>query len=684
VLQLSPRARAAVPALGLTVTAIAAISFTGFLFGASVLYSLPWLTTIALQTSTILLSVGLGLVAAVPERQPMRGVVERSAAGELVRRALPVIVILPLVLGVIRTAGEEAGLYDAPVGRSLLILSLISCLCVLLWRSAAAVRRHESEHALELSERQRAESALARSEGRYRTLVSVITDFPLVADAAGGFSIPQPAWHEYTGQPFEQARGGGWIEAFHPDDRGEIARLWQRACETGETYRATGRLWHAPSRAYRYVASRATPVRNADGTVREWIGALTDVHETRMADLALAELAQERGELLALAEEAREHAESASRAKDEFLAMLSHELRSPLNTMLSWLPILARAPADAPLFERAIGTMERSVASQARVIDDLLEVSRATSGKIELERSRLSLGALVAATVESMRPAARLKRQILEVSVPEAGVEIEGDAIRLQQVVGNLVHNAIKFTPEGGRIDVRVRRAADRAEIEVEDTGVGIDAALLERVFERFVQSETGTTRRHGGLGLGLAIVKQLTGLHGGTASAESAGLGKGSRFTVRLPLPAPGADERAESRKAKRAELEALDVLLVEDDSDTREALALLLAARGARVRSAGSVREAVAAFLAREPDVIVSDISMPDEDGFALIRAIREHERGSGRRTHAIAVTGFASRADRDAALRSGFDDHLGKPLHPVELMERLGAVAARERVT
>ncbi|HVH07434.1 MAG TPA: ATP-binding protein [Myxococcota bacterium] len=371
----------------------------------------------------------------------------------------------------------------------------------------------------------------------------------------------------------------------------------------------------------------------------------------------------------------------ANRAKDDFLAVLSHELRSPLNAMLGWVRVLQRGDRDEATVARAVATLERNVWAQAQVIDDLLDVTRIDSGKLDLDRTRVDLAAAVSGAVESLRPQAAGKRLAVDLSLADEALEVEGDAARLQQIVGNLLHNAIKFTPDGGRVAVRLARRGDAAALEVEDTGPGIETDLLPRVFDRFVQADSSTTRRHGGVGLGLSIVKTLTALHGGSVRAESAGPGRGARFTVLLPLAAEtiARDVRVPA-PASAEDLAAVDVLLVEDDTDSREALAMALAERGARVRHAGSVREAIAAYDERAPDVLVSDIGMPEEDGYDLIREIRRREDGAGSRTAAIAMTGFASRHDREAALRAGFDDHVGKPVAIGALLTRLRTLAAR----
>jgi signal transduction histidine kinase/CheY-like chemotaxis protein len=554
-LQTGTRVRPAVSVLGLVITGISALSIIGYVFGADLLYSMPRLTAIAFQTSTILLAVGLGLLAAVPERQPVRGLLEDSAAGVLTRRVLPFIIVIPVVLGLVRLAGQRFGLYDAEMGTGIMALSLIGFFCVVLWWTAAAVRGHE----------------LAARELNARLQTSV------------------------------------------------------------------------------------TAERRA---------------------------AAEREELLAIAQRARAEAEKADRAKDEFLAVLSHELRSPLNAMLGWVRILRQAGSGDPMVSRAVETLERNIWAQSRVVNDLLDISRITSGQLQLERSRVDIAVVITDAVESMLPMATGKRLQLELSIPDGRLDVAGDAARLHQVIANVLQNAVKFTPEGGRIAVRLRHHDGRAEIEVEDNGQGIDAALLPHVFDRFVQSESSTTRRHGGLGLGLAIVKHLIALHGGTVRAESDGGGRGTRFTITLPLASPlerDAGVPAIPGRADRVQLARLEVLLVDDDLDSREALGIAITQSGAQVRLAASVHEALEAYDARPPDVLVSDIAMPGEDGYALIRAVRQREDGARRRTLAIAMTGFASRQDHEAALRAGFDEHVGKPVEPTVLLERINVLVA-----
>jgi signal transduction histidine kinase/CheY-like chemotaxis protein len=674
-----PGCRRSVSFIGAAVASIAALSLTGYLFGADPLYTVPWLTAIAVQTSSTLLAVGIGLMAAVPDREPMRSLSEDTAAGVLIRRVLPLVVVVPVLAGFLRLWGQNAGLYDTPMGTALLVLVLIGFLCGVVWWGAAAARRHEV-----------AASALnARLETSVRELEAVFRAAPvgiaLARDARGEHIQVNATFAEMLGvTDAANVSLTGPAAARLPfrivDEQGrEIpprSLPLQTAARTGQaTFDATIVIERADGT--RITASgSAVPVSRTAGRTEGAIAVFMDVTGERRA-------AAEREDLLAIAERARADAERANRAKDEFLAVLSHELRSPLNAMLGWVHVLRRAGKGDPMIGRAVETLERNIWAQAQVINDLLDISRIASGKLQLERSRVDLTAVVAGAVESMRPMAAERRLTLELALPAGRLDVDGDAARLQQVVGNVLHNAVKFTPEGGRIAVRLREVDGQAEVTIEDSGEGIDPALLPHVFDKFVQGEASTIRRHGGLGLGLAIVKQLTALHRGTIAAASAGPGRGSTFTIVLPL-APPAIERTPGAlvsggSGNATSLAALDILLVEDDRDSREALGIALEDGGARVRRTESVREALDAYDTRPPDVLVSDIGLPGEDGYLLIRAIREREDGGVRRTLAIAVSGFASRQDREAALRAGFDAHLGKPVEPAALVKRLAALAA-----
>ena len=395
--------------------------------------------------------------------------------------------------------------------------------------------------------------------------------------------------------------------------------------------------------------------------------------------LGHAQLFERTQTLLAEAERARGEAERANRAKDEFLATLSHELRSPLQSILGWVTLLKEGQLDVQQAKRAVEAVDRSVRAQAQLINDLLEVSRIVSGKLVIERQPVSLALAVETAVEQLVPQALEKGVRLEYEAAECGPVI-GDRARLVQVVSNLLTNAIRFTPAGGRVEVRCFGADGHAVVTVRDTGAGIAPDFLPQLFRPFTQADASSTRRHGGLGLGLAIVRHILELHGGTVWADSAGPGHGATFTVCLPFALRDAPQAAPvgsplETSAGAERLDGARLLVVEDDPDSRDALAWALRSRGAHVRSAASVGEALAACREQPPEVILSDLAMPDEDGYALL----ERLRGLGLELPAIALTGFAGAEDRERALEAGFRDHVAKPIDSNKLVRVVRRVIA-----
>jgi CheY-like chemotaxis protein len=370
---------------------------------------------------------------------------------------------------------------------------------------------------------------------------------------------------------------------------------------------------------------------------------------------------------------------------------VSHELRTPLNAVLGWARMLGSNQLPPGRARHAIATIERNSSALAHIIDDLLDVSRIVAGTLHVTPQPVDLGAVAQGAVDGIRPLAETKHVHLTLSRDRAALEpVSGDAGRLQQVISNLLANAIKFTPEGGRVEVFIERSNEDMEVRVVDTGQGISPDLLPRVFDRFRQADDATTRRHTGLGLGLAIVRQLVELHGGTVQAASEGVGRGATFTVRLPISA-GAAEGAqvapleERRTAAAAaspmprlpRLDGLRILVVDDSPDGRTLTSLVLTQAGASVKAVASVREALQMIDAERPDVLVSDIGLPDEDGYTLIRQIRLHEAEQGGFLPAVALTGFARAEDRARILAAGFQAHLPKPVEPVELTATIAAM-------
>jgi signal transduction histidine kinase/ActR/RegA family two-component response regulator len=391
-----------------------------------------------------------------------------------------------------------------------------------------------------------------------------------------------------------------------------------------------------------------------------------------------------------------EDAEQANHLKDEFLATVSHELRTPLNAVLGWARMLGSKQLPPGRATYAIATIERNALALAHLIDDLLDVSRIVGGTLSLAPQPVDLVAVTQAALDAVRPLAVAGKVQLAFSPHLPAIEtISGDAGRLQQVIWNLLANAIKFTSEGGRVDVFIEPAKDRIEVRVVDTGQGISPDFLPHVFERFRQADGATTRRHTGLGLGLAIVRQLVELHGGTVDAASDGVGRGATFTVRLPVTAgeAGADQAAAIGERRTAaspaspmprlpRLDALRILVVDDSADGRTLTSLVLTQAGASVKAVASVREALQILEVERPDALVSDIGLSDEDGYELIRQIRLHEAEHGGLLPAVALTGYARAEDRARSLAAGFQAHIAKPVEPVELTAAIATITRHLR--
>lgn len=430
------------------------------------------------------------------------------------------------------------------------------------------------------------------------------------------------------------------------------------------------------------IQAFASPIFDADGNVIGCVSAQVDVTERKKL---LTELERQFANEKLL----RRQAEDASKVKDEFLATVSHELRTPLNSIGGWTTILMQADVPQETVRRGLNAIESATRAQTRLIGDLLDISKIISGGFTVEQEPVELIPVVISAAETLRPLAEEKG--VEIVVEADGVfeGVAGDPCRLEQVLINLVHNAVKFSYDGGRIDVGLRRDAGEAVIEVTDRGRGIGPGFLPFVFERFRQEDDSIAKSFSGLGLGLAIAKRLVELHGGTISASSEGEGKGATFTVRLPMTGAvaaygtgkGLSKGREpmSVSAPEGELTGMKVLVVDDDDDSREILKIVLEQSGATVISAGSSIDGLAEFSASRPDVVISDIGMPGEDGYSFIRKLRELD-GGGPGVVAVAVTAFARSEDRGKALTNGFDDHLSKPVEPAELVRVIVSLTRR----
>ncbi len=405
-----------------------------------------------------------------------------------------------------------------------------------------------------------------------------------------------------------------------------------------------------------------------------------------------ASVAIDNARLYELSQDARSRVEAATMAKDEFVAMVSHELRTPLNAILGWLRLIRGGALSDGKREHAMDVIERNALAQNQLVADLLDISRIITGKIRISPSHLDLNDVAEMALEGVRPAADAKRIQIDLEVDRGGAFMRGDGERLQQVVWNLLSNAVKFTPKNGSVKVRVRRVASDLELTVADTGAGIEPNFLPHVFESFRQSDMGSARAHGGLGIGLSIAKHIVELHGGSIEARSEGHDRGATFVVRLPIGPLVSTTMGVSRVPATAEqgasaslpagLEGMRVLVVDDEPDARELVAYVLEAAGVTVKVAGSAAEALSTLAAFTPHVIVSDIGMPEQDGYFLIRRIRTLSDDEKRDIPAIALTAFARNEDRARALTEGFNQHMTKPVEPSELLNAVRVLGGHVR--
>ncbi|HEX8634254.1 MAG TPA: ATP-binding protein [Pyrinomonadaceae bacterium] len=438
--------------------------------------------------------------------------------------------------------------------------------------------------------------------------------------------------------------------------------------------------------------ARISPLVDDGGCVIGTVTIIDDVTERVAREAELQEQIVARTQALAREKAAREEAEEANHLKDEFLATVSHELRTPLTAILGWSDMLLTGSLGSEAHNRALETIHRNAQAQNQLISDLLDVSRIISGKLRLDLRAVELPAIVEAALEATRPAAEAKGITLTSSLNQQVHPINGDPARLQQVVWNLITNAIKFTLRGGQIIVRLESVGARAEITVEDSGIGINPDFLPHIFDRFRQADPSANRVHGGMGLGLSIVRQLVDLHGGTVRAESEGEGKGSTFVVSLPTAAlKGEPERAERllhsvnshiRIDCPASLQGIRVLVVEDEADTRDMLRAVLEHCKIEVITAGSASEALESLVQFRPDVLISDLGMPEDDGYSLIAKVRALPAEQGGQIPAAAITAYVRAEDRTKVLLAGFQLHVPKPIEPAELVAVVANLAGRLR--
>ena len=516
----------------------------------------------------------------------------------------------------------------------------------------------------------------------YRNLAEAIPQLVWTCRPSGECDFLSKQWIAYTGLPEALQLGNGWLQALHADDVDNTEKNWHAACHGTADYDMEYRLRRHDG-AYRWFQARGVPMRDTEGQITKWFGTCTDIEDRKQAE-------QEREALLVSERAARSDAERAVRVKDEFVATLSHELRTPLNAIVGWAQFLLRDSSDPEKLRKGLDVIDRNAKLQAQMVDDLLDMSRIMSGKLRLEVIELDLADLVKNVVASAQLAADAK----DITITATGnqrLPIHGDGSRLQQVLWNLLMNAIKFTPRQGSVRLELRRQHSNVEIAVIDSGRGITAEFLPYVFDRFRQEDSSTTRKFSGLGLGLAITRQLIEMHGGSIEAASAGEGLGATFTVRLPLSVLLRGTALNHSLARSANLlgdteprlDGIHVLLVEDEPDGRDLVQRVLEDRGAKVTSCTSTDEALTAFTAKRPDLVISDIGMPGEDGYEFIRRLRAIEAIDNTFTPAAALTAMARIEDRRHALLAGFQVHIAKPVDPLELVVVLASLVGRNRV-
>ncbi|QLE51637.1 response regulator [Nostoc sp. C057] len=530
----------------------------------------------------------------------------------------------------------------------------------------------------DISDRKQAEKALRESEEQFRNMADNAPFMVWVTDTNNYCTYLSKSWYDFTGQREETSLGFGWLNAVHREDYNEARNIFLEASKRCEAFRMEYRLQRKDGE-YRWTIDAANPWFGVDGQFKGYIGSVIDITERKTAEA-------ERDRLLELEQAARTEAETANRIKDEFLAVLSHELRSPLNPILGWARLLQTREFQPAEIKKAIATIERNAKLQAQLIEDLLDVSRILQGKLNLKMFPVNLVLVIEAGLETVRLAAEAKDIQIQTMLDASLGQVLGDSDRLQQVIWNLLSNAVKFTPEEGKINIQLERIDSQAQITVSDTGKGISPEFLPHVFEYFRQADGTTTRRFGGLGLGLAIVRHLIELHGGRIWAESLGEGQGAIFRVRLPLIKKELTSKQQinidplNASSTTEILTGIQILVVDDDDDTREFHTFVLEQAGANVIAVASAKEALQALAESEPDILLSDIGMPETDGYMLMRQIRALQLKQAKQIPAIALTAYAGEINQQQAIASGFQRHLSKPVEPDELVKAIATLIGR----
>ncbi len=662
----------------------ALLAIVGYAYQAEELYGIARYSGIALHTAVALFVLSLGILAANPKRGLTAIICDEGLGGMTARRLLFTAITVPFLLGWLRISLQRAGFVDLGFGTALLVVGLIVILAAVAWQGAQRVRYLLAQQAAEIDERKRAEERLRESQRQYEALVQASAQIVWEMNAKGELEVDSSTWREFTGQTSEESKDFGWLDALHPDDRERVESEWRRAVSMKKGIEIEYRLRHQ-SGEWRWTTARATPMFDAAGSVQKWVGMNADITDRHKAE-------EERERLLRQEKSLRADAEQAARLKDEFLATVSHELRTPLNAILGWAAMLRSGKLDGGNAVRAFEVIERNAKLQAQLVEDLLDISRIISGKVRLDVKPIALVPAVKAAMDSLQPAADAKAIQLEMIDDFAGEEVEADEARLQQVIWNLLSNSVKFTPNGGRVMVKIDRHDAMGQITVTDNGEGISADFMPSIFDRFKQADGSITRKHGGMGLGLAIARHLMEMHGGTIEAASPGLEQGATFKIRLPLVAVRRRAPAPADSAKTApplrtpssmnlaSLHGIRVLIVDDEIDARELLRAVLEGLGADVTMALSAKDALEVLSSWKPDLLVSDIGMPEGDGYSLIESVRRLPAAEGGDIPAIALTGYVRVEERMRALAAGYQMFVPKPIEVAELAALIASLMER----
>jgi len=502
---------------------------------------------------------------------------------------------------------------------------------------------------------------VAQAAEQFEVMANAIPQLAWMADRHGNVFWCNRRWFEYTGTEYAQVQGWDWTCVVPGEVRESLVYRWSRFLQDDVGFEIEIPLVGA-DQVQRSFLGQVEPIKDEAGNILRWLATFTDIEEQRR--LRVAREAMIEGE-----RHARMEAERAARLKDEFLATLSHELRNPLSSILGWAYLIKKSPNDPQIVSDAGEVIGRSGESLKALVDDLLDLSRISSGKLRLDQSELDIVSLANTVVDGIRPDAESKKIPISSEVIGQSRRLWGDSGRIQQIISNLLSNAVRFTKPGGEIRVVLKFEEDAAYISVADTGEGIEPQFLPYVFDRFRQADASTARKHGGMGIGLSLVKQFAELHGGEVSVDSEGPNKGSTFTVKLPYrQSSNAHSDSTHDQASTVDLSNVSVLIVDDDPLVRDLLDRVLLERGASTSTASSAQEALEQLARAVPDVLVSDIGMPHKDGYELIHEVRQ----SGINVPAIALTAFVRKLDKERALEHGFQHHLTKPVELSKLLD------------